>query len=172
MAKLVAQMVKYTARTFKCASRESLLTFPISKVSLNVSRSIVTTQCLKAERLYTEKHEWLVVDGNIGMVGISNYAQQALGDVVYAQLPDVGSVIEKEAECGALESVKAASELYSPVSGKVIEKNDAVEKTPGLVNTSCYEKGWLFKVELSNLDEVKNLMDEKAYEEYLKSDPH
>lgn len=172
MAKLVAQMVKCTARTISCSPRENLLALPISRVSLSVSRSIAMSPCLRAERLYTEKHEWITVDGKMGIVGISSYAQEALGDVVYAQLPNVGSVIEKEAECGALESVKAASELFSPVSGKVVEKNDAVEQTPSLVNTSCYEKGWLFKVELTNLDEVKNLMDEKAYNLYLKSDPH
>lgn len=75
------------------------------------------------------------------------------------------------AECGALESVKAASELYSPVSGKVIEKNEEVEKTPSLINTSCYEKGWLFKVELNKFDELKGLMNEETYNEFLKSDP-
>ncbi|XP_054013107.1 glycine cleavage system H protein, mitochondrial [Hylaeus anthracinus] len=172
MAKLIMQMAKYTTRTFSYIGKDSLLTSPVSKVALRVSRSIATTRCLNAERLYTEKHEWITIDGNVGIVGISNYAQESLGDVVYAQLPDVGSVIEKEAECGALESVKAASELYSPVSGKIIDKNEAVEKTPGLVNSSCYEKGWLFKVELSNVDEIKNLMDENAYNLYLKSDPH
>lgn len=75
-------------------------------------------------------------------------------------------------ECGALESVKAASELYSPVSGKVVEKNDAVENSPGLINTSCYEKGWLFKIELTDPEEVKKLMNEKKYEEFLKTDNH
>nr|XP_012138571.1 PREDICTED: protein arginine N-methyltransferase 5 isoform X4 [Megachile rotundata] len=124
------------------------------------------------DRLYTDRHEWITIDGKIGTVGISKYAQEALGDVVYAQLPDVASNIEKGAECGALESVKAASELYSPVSGKIIEKNETVEKTPSLVNTSCYEEGWLFKIELSHPDEVKTLMDEKSYNLYLESDPH
>lgn len=75
-------------------------------------------------------------------------------------------------ECGALESVKAASELISPVSGKVIEKNETVENKPSLINTSCYEEGWLFKVELNNLDEVKSLMNEEAYNTFLKSDAH
>ncbi|XP_003487745.1 glycine cleavage system H protein, mitochondrial [Bombus impatiens] len=171
MAKVVAQMAKYTAKTFLRTSRENLFNFPTPKVSLYVSRSIVTTRCLNAERFYTEKHEWITIDGNIGIVGISNYAQEALGDVVYAQLPDVGSEIEKEVECGALESVKAASDLYSPVSGKVIAKNEEVEKTPSLINTSCYEKGWLFKIELSKSDDLKSLMNEEAYNEYLKSDP-
>uniref|UniRef100_A0A1B6DBN3 Glycine cleavage system H protein n=1 Tax=Clastoptera arizonana TaxID=38151 RepID=A0A1B6DBN3_9HEMI len=95
----------------------------------------------ETDRLYTEKHEWVTVKGNVGIVGISNYAQEALGDVVYAQLPEVGTSISKEDEVGALESVKAASELYSPVSGKVIAKNSEVEETPALINKSCYEKG-------------------------------
>ncbi|XP_043249004.1 glycine cleavage system H protein, mitochondrial [Colletes gigas] len=172
MVKLVVQMAKYTARTFSYISKDSLLTPPVSKASLCLSRSIATSRCLNAERLYTKSHEWITVDGNVGTIGISNYAQEALGDVVYAQLPDVESVIQKEDECGALESVKAVSELLSPVSGKVIEKNEIIEKTPGLVNSSCYEKGWLFKIELNNMDEIKNLMDENAYNLFLKSDPH
>lgn len=80
-------------------------------------------------------------EGNIGIVGISNYAQEALGDVVFAQLPDPGTVLRQHDECGALESVKAASEVYSPVSGEVTDKNSAVEDTPSLVNTSCYDEG-------------------------------
>ncbi|GFG32579.1 hypothetical protein Cfor_04712 [Coptotermes formosanus] len=146
-----------------------------------------------AERLYTDKHEWVLTDGKTGTVGISQYAQvgieyrlftaleepclffgnlDALGDVVYAQLPDVGTEIVKKGECGALESVKAASELYCPVSGIVIEKNDAVEETPALINQSCYEKGWLFKIELTNPDEIKELMTESEYENFLKTDVH
>ncbi|CAD1477503.1 unnamed protein product [Heterotrigona itama] len=171
MAKVIVQITKYTARTFSCTSKESLFNFSAPKVSLCFSRSIASSRSLNAERFYTEKHEWITIEGNIGIIGISNYAQEALGDVVYAQLPDVGSEIEKEAECGALESVKAASELYSPVSGKVIEKNEEVEKKPSLINTSCYEKGWLFKVELNKFDELKGLMNEEAYNEFLKSDP-
>lgn len=170
MAKVIVQMTKYTAKTFSHTSREYLFNFSAPKV-LHFSRFIANGRSLNVERFYTEKHEWITIDGNIGIIGISNYAQEALGDVVYAQLPDVGSEIEKEAECGALESVKAASELYSPVSGKVIEKNEEVEKTPSLINTSCYERGWLFKVELNKFDELKGLMNEKAYNEFLKSDP-
>lgn len=171
MAKLIAQMTKCTVRTFPHISRKSLFNISAIKISLHVSRSITSTRCLNIKRLYTEKHEWITINGNVGIIGISNYAQEALGDVVYAQLPDIGSEIKKEAECGALESVKAASELFSPVSGKVVEKNEAVEKTPSLINTSCYEKGWLFKVELSKPDELKSLMNEEAYNLYLKSDP-
>jgi glycine cleavage system H protein len=96
---------------------------------------------LFSDRLYTNKHEWVTVDGSLGTVGISNFAQEALGDVVYAQLPDVGTDLSQKDECGALESVKAASEIYSPVSGEVVEKNTEVEEKPGLINTSCYDKG-------------------------------
>lgn len=88
---------------------------------------------------------------------------------MFAQLPDVGAVLSQGDECGALESVKAASELYSPVSGTVTEKNTEVEETPGLINSSTYDKGWLFKVKLSKQDEVDTLMNEKKYDEYLKS---
>lgn len=125
-----------------------------------------------ADRRYTSKHEWVEVNGDIGIVGISNYAQEALGDVVFAQLPEIGAKLTQQDECGALESVKAASELFSPISGVVTEKNNAVEDTPALINSSCYEKGWLFKVKIGKTDEINALMDEKAYLEYLKSADH
>jgi len=121
--------------------------------------------------VYSDKHEWVELDGKIGTVGISSYAQEALGDIVFAQLPDVGTELDQYDECGALESVKAASELYTPVSGKVIEKNTEVEETPSIINRHCYDKGWLFKLELKNADELKGLMDEKAYNAFLKSQP-
>lgn len=92
-----------------------------------------------------------------------------MGDVVFAELPDAGAAVTKGAECGALESVKAASELFSPVTGSVVEKNTAVEEKPGLINTSCYDKGWLFKVKLSQPDEIESLMTEDAYNAFLKS---
>ncbi|KAL6261468.1 hypothetical protein P5V15_006558 [Pogonomyrmex californicus] len=145
---------------------------PKLRIPFVAARSITTTRCLRVERWYTDKHEWITMDNKIGTVGISDYAQDALGDVVYAQLPDVGSTIKKDEECGALESVKAASELISPVSGKVIEKNEAVESKPSLINKSCYKDGWLFKVELSNPDETKSLMNEEAYDVFLKSETH
>lgn len=91
---------------------------------------------------------------------------------MFAQLPDVGAELSQKDECGALESVKAASELYSPISGKVLEKNSAVEDSPGLINSSCYDKGWLFKVKISKTAEVDALMNEAQYEEYLKSADH
>ncbi|XP_072161457.1 glycine cleavage system H protein, mitochondrial [Bemisia tabaci] len=100
---------------------------------------------------------------------VSQHAQESLGDVVYVQLPNVGDIVKQEEECGALESVKAASEIYSPVSGKVTEKNTEVEETPALINQSCYDKAWLFKLELSNPEELSKLMEENQYEEFLKN---
>uniref|UniRef100_A0A224XZ82 Glycine cleavage system H protein n=1 Tax=Panstrongylus lignarius TaxID=156445 RepID=A0A224XZ82_9HEMI len=132
-------------------------------------RNYTSVKC----RLYSDKHEWVEVNGNIGTVGISEYAQEALGDVVFAQLPDVGTEVCQHDEVGALESVKAASELYSPVSGKIVEKNTAVEETPGLINKACYTNGWLFKIAMTKIDtELKELMSEDKYQEYLKSCEH
>jgi len=131
--------------------------------------SFLSTQSvLLSERKYTEKHEWVSMDGGIGTIGITNYAQEALGDIVYAQLPEVGGEFEQMEECGALESVKAASELYSPVSGKVTEINTAVEGNPGLINSNPYDEGFLFKMELTQPEELDDLMDESSYEKFLK----
>lgn len=135
-------------------------------------RLLSTSSFLLKERLYTDKHEWVSVDGEVGTVGISHFAQDALGEVVFAQLPDVGTKLSQKEECGALESVKAASEVYCPVSGVVTVKNTAVEETPGLVNTSCYEDGWLFKLKLTKTEELSKLMNEQQYTEFLKSDGH
>jgi len=131
------------------------------------SRTICTSRNLQA-LYFTKKHEWVNVEGETGTVGISNYAQEALGDIVYAQLPDVEDSVTVGEECGSLESVKAASELYSPVSGTVTQKNDDVESAPSLINNSPEKDGWLFKVKLSDAEELKNLMDQAAYEAYLK----
>lgn len=124
------------------------------------------------ERKYSDKHEWVSVKDDIGTVGISHYAQESLGEIVFAQLPQVGDSFEASAEVGALESVKAASELYAPVSGEIVEKNDQVEETPNLINSSCYDKGWLYKVKLDKPSELKKLMDEDDYQEYLKTQAH
>ncbi|XP_057333953.1 glycine cleavage system H protein [Microplitis mediator] len=172
----MALLVKQLTRQFKnisCVKTIKYFTRDNCQLikSIAHARTIATTSTL-AERWYTDKHEWIELNNNIGTVGISNYAQDALGDVVYAQLPDVGSSIKKDEEVGALESVKAASEIISPITGKVIEKNTAVENKPGLINTSPYKDGWLFKVQVDDVDEIKSLMDEKSYEEFLKSDPH
>ncbi|XP_076062586.1 glycine cleavage system H protein, mitochondrial [Oratosquilla oratoria] len=133
-----------------------------------IARNVSTSNLCSSARKYTEKHEWVLVDGNIGTIGITNYAQEALGDIVYAQLPEVGSEFPQMEECGALESVKAASELYCPVSGKVIEINSQVEDQPGLINQSCEDEGWLFKLELTVPEEFDDLMTEESYTQFLK----
>ena len=118
---------------------------------------------------FTEKHEWVATENGVGTVGISNFAQEALGDVVYCSLPEVGTKLNKQEEFGALESVKAASEICSPLSGEVTEINKALAENPGLVNKSCYEDGWLIKMTFSNPSELDELMSEEAYEKYIKS---
>merc|ERR1711990_1280789 len=133
----------------------------------NHTRTLVTS-ARRDERFFTKKHEWVEVDGAKGTVGISKYAADALGDVVYAQLPEPGDTLAAGDECGALESVKAASEVYSPVSGAVTEKNVVVEDGPALINQSAEDEGWLFKLDLTAAGEVSELMDNAAYEAYLK----
>ncbi|KAK0078230.1 hypothetical protein PV325_002803 [Microctonus aethiopoides] len=172
MAQLINRITGQALKSVSSVYKTNILRLDVKKIGSRNLRTITTTSISRAERWFTEKHEWIEVNGKIGTVGISNYAQDALGDVVYAQLPDVGSSIKKEEEVGALESVKAASEIISPISGTVVEKNEAVENKPGLINTSCYKDGWLFKVEIANLEEVKSLMNEKSYEDFLKTDPH
>ncbi|XP_054435119.1 glycine cleavage system H protein, mitochondrial isoform X2 [Pteronotus mesoamericanus] len=132
-------------------------------------RTLHTGPNLLSVRKFTEKHEWITTENGIGTVGISNFAQEALGDVVYCSLPEVGTKLKKQDEFGALESVKAASELYSPLTGEVTEINEALAENPGLVNKSCYEDGWLIKMTVSNPSEVDELMSEEAYEKYIKS---
>ncbi|KAL4698874.1 hypothetical protein H8959_011531 [Pygathrix nigripes] len=132
-------------------------------------RTLRTRPALLSVRKFTEKHEWITTENGIGTVGISNFAQEALEDVVYCSLLEVGTKLNKQDEFGALESVKAASELYSPLSGEVTEINEALAENPGLVNKSCYEDGWLIKMTLSNPSELDELKSEEAYEKHIKS---
>ena len=114
---------------------------------------------------YAESHEYVKVEGNIGYVGITDYAQHALGNVVYVDMPDVDDEVTAGEEFGAVESVKAASDLISPVSGVVIGVNEALEDEPELINADAYEN-WIIKVELSDKSELDNLMDAAAYSEF------
>ncbi|CAN9499245.1 unnamed protein product [Ophioblennius macclurei] len=133
-------------------------------------RSLASSCRLSAGLKFTDKHEWIrVEDGGVGTVGISNFAQEALGDVVYCGLPEVGTQLAQQDEFGALESVKAASELYSPLTGEVVEINALLADTPGLVNKSCYKDGWLIKMTIANPAELDSLMDEASYERYIRS---
>ena len=114
---------------------------------------------------YSESHEYVKVEGEFGFIGISDYAQNALGNVVYVDMPDVDDEVEAGEDFGAVESVKAASDLISPVSGTVVEVNEALEDKPELVNEDPYEN-WIIKVELSDKTELDNLMDAEAYEAF------
>ena len=114
---------------------------------------------------YSESHEFVRVEGNVGFVGITDYAQNALGTVVYVDMPDVDDEVEAGEEFGAVESTKAASDLISPVSGTVIEVNEALEDQPELINEDAFEN-WIIKVEVSDKSDLDNLMDATAYEEF------
>ncbi len=114
---------------------------------------------------YSESHEYVKVEGEYGYIGITDYAQNALGNVVYVDMPDVDDEIEAGGEFGAVESVKAASDLNAPVSGKVVEVNGKLEDTPELINQDAYGN-WIIKVELADASELESLMDAKAYEEF------
>ncbi len=114
---------------------------------------------------YSESHEFVRVEGEFGYVGITDYAQHALGNIVYVDMPEVDDDVEAGEDFGAVESVKAASDLTSPVSGKVVEVNEALEDTPELVNQDAFGN-WIIKVELSDKSELDNLMDAKVYEEF------
>lgn len=116
---------------------------------------------------YSKEHEWIRVDGDTGTVGISDYAQSQLGDVVFVEVPEVGKKIAKGAQAAVVESVKAASEVYAPVGGEVTEANTSLADNPALVNSSAMGDGWFFKLKLANKGELADLMDEAAYKAYV-----
>lgn len=118
-------------------------------------------------RYFTDEHEWIDVEGDSATVGITDYAQEQLGDIVFVELPEVGSVIDKGKDAAVVESVKAASDVYAPVSGEVTEVNAALEDDPALVNTSAEEGGWFFRLTLSDPGELEGLMDAKAYHAFV-----
>lgn len=112
---------------------------------------------------YTKDHEWVRVEGNVAVVGITEFAQGELGDIVYVEIETVGEVVDKEEVFGTVEAVKTVSDLFMPVSGKVLEKNAAIDATPDLVNKEPYGGGWMIKVEMTNASELNELMDAAAY---------
>lgn len=114
---------------------------------------------------YTPDHEWLNVEGDVAVVGITHHAQDALGDVVFVELPEVGTTFAAKDVAGVVESVKAAADVYMPVNGEIIEVNEALRDDPSLANTDPLGAGWFFKVKLSNLAELDGLLDETAYGE-------
>ena len=118
---------------------------------------------------FTKEHEWIRVEGDQATVGISNHAQEQLGDIVFAEVPEAGKQLSKGQEAAVVESVKAASDVYAPVSGEVIEGNQAVASDPALVNSDPEGEGWFFKLKLSDTTELDGLMDEAAYREFVQS---
>jgi glycine cleavage system H protein len=118
-------------------------------------------------RYYTEDHEWIDVDGDTATVGITDYAQSQLGDIVFAEVPAVGASLKKGGDAAVVESVKAASDVYAPVSGTVTEGNDALESDPALVNSDPEGEGWFFKLTLSDAGELGGLMDAAAYKAFV-----
>ncbi|KAF7730255.1 hypothetical protein EC973_002498 [Apophysomyces ossiformis] len=125
-----------------------------------VRKSVLRTYATKK---FTEEHEWISVENGVGTIGLTDHAQQLLGDVVYVETPAVGEHYEAGASFGVVESVKAASDVYAPVSGEVINVNEALADTPDLINSSPDGEGWFAKIKLSNPEELEKLLDEKAY---------
>jgi glycine cleavage system H protein len=118
--------------------------------------------------LFSEDHEYIRIENGVGTVGVTDFAQKALGDVVYVELPKIGATLTKGGQAGVVESVKSASELYSPVTGEVVEINAALSGDPALVNTDPLGKAWFFKVKIANENELSGLKDEAAYNDYIK----
>ena len=118
---------------------------------------------------YTKEHEWIRVEAGVGVVGITEYAQEQLGDIVYVELPEVGAGMTRGGEAAVVESVKAASEIYAPVGGEVTEVNQNLADNPGTVNTDAMGEGWFFKMKIADIGEVARLMDVVDYQEYVES---
>jgi glycine cleavage system H protein len=122
-----------------------------------------------SEYLYSREHEWIRVQDDVCTLGITEFAQQELGEVVFVELPEVGQVFDANDELGTIESVKAVAEVYTPVAGEIVEVNDAVVDDPELLNEDPHSEGWLIKMRFSSAADLKSLMNAEAYEEYVKS---
>jgi len=122
------------------------------------------------ELKYTDEHEWVLAEDEVATIGITDFAQDALGDVVFVELPEVGTRVEAGKPFGVVESVKAVSDVYAPVSGEVVEVNEELPDAPEMVNTSPYEDAWMIKIKLSDLSELDNLMDAGEYQEFSESE--
>lgn len=140
------------SRNFHCSARRHLL----------------VSSRLLADLKYTEQHEWVRMDGSVGTVGITAKAAESMGDLVYVEIAEPGQEVDQGDECGSVESVKAVSDIYAPVSGKILEKNTVLAETPDVVNKDPYgDEGWLFKLELSKPEELDELMTEEQYNAFI-----
>lgn len=125
---------------------------------------------IKSDRRYTKSHEWVKVDGDTVTMGVSDFAQSELGDITYLELPEPGETVTRSEPLGVIESVKAASDIYSPVTGEIVEANDQVVDAPESVNSSPYDDAWLVKIKLSDPSQVDELMDSDAYEKFVEEE--
>jgi glycine cleavage system H protein len=125
---------------------------------------------IKSGLKYSKDHEWVLVEGNKVKIGISDHAQEALGDVVFVELPEVGDEVSANESFGTVESVKAVSDIYSPVSGKVVESNEALLDSPDLINSDAYGEGWMIVVELEDESQLNDLLSAEEYEAFLKEE--
>lgn len=121
------------------------------------------------EMLYTEEHEWVLVEDDVASIGITDFAQDSLGDIVFVELPEVGATVEAGKPFGVVESVKAVSDIYSPITGEVVEVNDELPDAPETVNTSPYEDAWMIKVKLADVSELDDLMTADKYKEFIQN---
>lgn len=117
---------------------------------------------------YTEEHEWLAIDGDIATIGITDFAQSSLGDIVFVELPDASATYDAQSSFGVVESIKSVSDLYTPINCEIIKKNDEVEETPELINQNPYD-AWLVKVKISDITQLENLMDAQTYKSFCES---
>lgn len=130
----------------------------------------MTKYHIPEDRLYTNSHEWILVDKDIGIVGITDYAQDKLGDIVFIELPDENIEVSMGAKIGEIESVKTVAELYSPVSGKIVEVNKSLIEKPEIVNEDPYNEGWIYKIKIRDRDELDRLLNPLKYAELIKND--
>ena len=122
-----------------------------------------------SEKKYSKEHEWIIVDKDIATVGITDHAQESLGDIVFVELPNVGSTVTSGAEVSTIESVKAASDIYSPVDGEIVEINDKLSSDASIINNDAENEGWIFKLKITNSDQIDSLMSLSEYNEFLKT---
>ena len=122
------------------------------------------------DRKYSKTHEWIKIEGDLAVVGITDHAQESLGDVTFVELPSTGQKVAQKAECAVIESVKAASDIFSPVSGVVSKVNEDLESSPENINTDPYDKGWIFKLRDFNKEEYETLMDAASYDKFVESE--
>ena len=121
-----------------------------------------------SEVKYSKEHEWIKVEGDVGTIGITQHATEMLGDIVFVELPDVGSSVEKDGNAGVVESTKAASDVYTPISGEVVEKNQAIVDDPGKINSDPENDAWFFKLKIKDSSELDSLMNKEEYDKFAK----